>query len=101
MEIKNLDPTLKQNTLKVESGYLIDRNNAEEVGARILAYYEKTYKTEYTNVLKNEELSNCVDVEGYAGQKLKGVITKQDIDLTGGFISDTEIIAKIKEGEDG
>ncbi|MCI8637276.1 MAG: hypothetical protein HFJ36_05530 [Clostridia bacterium] len=101
VEIKNLDPTLKQNTLKVESGYLIDRNNAEEVGARILAYYEKTYKTEYTNVLKNEELSNCVDVEGYAGQKLKGVITKQDIDLTGGFISDTEIIAKIKEGEDG
>lgn len=101
VEIENLDPTLKQNTLKVESGYLIDINNAESVGKRVLAHFEKTYKTEYTHVLKDEEISNCVDIEGYAGQKLKGVITKQDIDLTGGFISDTEIIAKIKEAEDG
>lgn len=101
IEVENLDPTLKQNTLKVDAAYLIDETNAEAVGKRILAYYQKSYKTTYTHVLGKEELSNAVDIEGYANQKLKGIITKQDIDLTGGFISDTEVIARMKEAENG
>lgn len=101
VEIPNLDPTLKQNTLKVESATLVDKNNASAVGQRVLNYYLNSYKTSYRHILSDEEVSDFVDIEGYAGQELKGIITKQDINLTGGFISDTEVIAKIKEGGNG
>jgi len=100
VEIPNLIPSQKQNTLKIEKAYFVNKNNAETIGERILNYYQKTYKTSFDFLIEDEVLADNVIIEGDFDQQLKGNITKLEIDLTGGFIASTEVQSKIKEDEE-
>lgn len=97
VEIESLSTSQKQNTLKIESAYLINKSNAINIAKKILDYYQKTYKTSFDMILKDEILSEDVEIEGDFEQKMLGHITKLDIDLTGGFLANAELNARVKE----
>ena len=101
IEVENLSRSQKRNTLKVESAYLVNKDNAMEVAKRILDYYQKTYKTSFDFILNDETLTENVALESAFDQQLVGNIIKEDINLTGGFIANMELNAKVKEGTDG
>ena len=95
--MENLNASQKQNTLKIENAYLINKSNAKTVAKRVLDYYQKTYKTSFDFLLKDETVVEDVEAETDFEQKLVGHITKLDIDLTGGFLASTELNARVKE----
>lgn len=97
VEIESLSTSQKQNTLKIESAYLVNKKNAPGIAKRILKHYQKTYKTSFDMILKDEVLSEDVELEGDFEQKMLGHITKLDIDLTGGFLANAELNARVKE----
>lgn len=97
VEVENLNSSQKQNTLKIENAYLINKSNAKTVAKRVLDYYQKTYKTSFDFLLKDETVSQDVEAQTDFEQKLVGHITKLDIDLTGGFLASTELNARVKE----
>lgn len=101
VEVEELNAGQKQNTLKIESAYLVNKKNAKTVAKRVLDYYQKTYKTSLDFLVHNEVLTEDVELEGDFEQKLVGHITKLDIDLTGGFIASTEMNARVKEVSNG
>lgn len=97
VEVENLNSSQKQNTLKIENAYLINKSNAKTVAKRVLDYYQKTYKTSFDFLLKDETVSQDVEAQTDFEQKLVGHIIKLDIDLTGGFLASTELNARVKE----
>jgi len=98
-EVANLNANQKKNTLKIEDAYLINKNNAMQVAQRVLAYYQRTYKINFDFLLKNEKLSEEIEIPEVFEQKLLGHIKKLDIDLTGGFLASTEVHARLEEAK--
>ena len=82
VEIENLGANQKQNILKIESAYLINKTNAVSIANRILNFYQKKYNTSLRVLLKDEILSENVEIENDFNKNLVGNITKLDIDLT-------------------
>ena len=101
VEVENLNSGQKQNTLKIEDAYLINKSNAISIAKKVLNYYQKTYKTSFEILVNDETLATDTEVEGDFEQKMVGHITKLDIDLTGGFRADIEMNARVKENKDG
>lgn len=97
VEIESLSTSQKQNTLKIESAYLVNKGNASKIAKQVLNYYQKTYNTSFDMILKDETLSEDVELEGDFEQKMVGHITKLDIDLTGGFLAGVKLNARVKE----
>lgn len=97
VEIEDLNSTKIHNTLKIETAYLINKTNAITIAKKVLDYYQKTYKTSFKFLLKNETLTEDLEIETDFEQKLIGHITKLDIDLTGGFWANVELNARVKE----
>lgn len=97
VEVENLSTSQKQNTLKIESAYLVNKNNAITIANKILNHYQKTYITNFDFILRDEVLSEDVEIEGDFEQKMLGHISKLDIDLTGGFLASIELNARVKE----
>lgn len=100
VEVENLNPNQKQNILKIDTAYLINKNNAVNIAKKILNHYQKTYNTNFEFILKDETLSEDVEIESDFNQKMVGHITKLDIDLTGGFLANIELNTRIKEKND-
>lgn len=93
---KELSSGEKENILKVQSVCLINKSIATNIAERILNYYQGTYKISFENILtQGEKVGNYTGLESTYEQALAGNIIKQDIDLTGGFISKTEMIAEV------
>lgn len=100
-EVQGLNPNSKRNVLKIESDYLINSNNAYETAERVLNYYQKTYITKFDFILDDEKSGDNVVVEGDFNNELNGYATKLDIDMTGGYITSAEVIAKVREVQNG
>ena len=87
----------KTNVLTIESCTLINGNNASEIATRVLNYYKKMYTNTFEMILDDEKAGDNVITERSEINELNGFITKLDIDMTGGFIANAEIIAKVRE----
>ncbi len=96
----NIKNTKGDNVLKVEESYLINKNNVREIAQHILDYYNSTFKDEFQIILKDESLADVTEANTKFEQKLKGNISKLDIDLAGGFLADVTTIAKIEEADE-
>lgn len=97
VEVEELNSGQKQNTLKIESAYLINKSNAKNVAKNVLDYYQKTYKTSFDFLVHDEILTEDIKLEQEFEQNFVGHITKLDIDLTGGFIANASMNARVKE----
>lgn len=100
-QVEGLNPTEKRNVLKIDSDYLINNLNAQEVANRVLSYYRNSYITRFDFILSNESTGENVSVEQKYENNLNGYVAKLDIDMTGGFIANAEIVAKVKEVANG
>lgn len=87
--VKDLNPNIPDNILKVENNKLINSSNIEEFSNRLIDYYSiNQLKIEgecfYDGTIKTGSVASIyTDYENYC----QGFIVKQSIDLSGGFIS--------------
>lgn len=87
----NLSPGDKENILKVEKATLVSNSNALEVAQRVYDYFQMRHQNEGEILLQNEECGQIVTIDSLHNQKIKGIVEKLDIDLTGGFIAASTI----------
>ena len=93
----NLVGNEPSNVLKIESVYLINSSNANTIGQRVIEYYNARYTTKFKFILDDEKAGDNVTVEESYGNILNGYITELDIDLTGGYIANSKIVAKVSD----
>lgn len=91
----NLIGDEKPNVLQIESIYLINNSNAQEIGQRIMNYYDGLYQSSFKHILDQENTGEAISVAERFGNVLNGYIRELDINLTGGYISKTKIDAKV------
>lgn len=97
VELENINESNKSNTLKIESAYFINKNNAQTIAKKVLDYYKDTYTTGFDFISQGEQLTEDVAIESDDfSRQLVGHIKKLDIDLTGGFIASGEINARVR-----
>jgi len=84
------------NILKVDSCYLLNTDNMNAVAENILNYYNRTYKDEFKIILKDEQVTDKVELDTGFEQNLVGNVTHLDIDLTGGFLANCKIVGKME-----
>ena len=87
----------KTNILSIDNCTLINGSNASDVATRILNYYKSQYTDTFDMILDTEKAGDNVITERSDVNELKGYITKLDIDMTGGFIANANIVAKVSE----
>lgn len=85
----------KSNVLSVDSVYLINNSNANAIGTRIINYYNGRYIAKFKHIVDSERAGNKVTLDEQYGNTLNGNIVELDIDLTGGYVSKSQIVAKV------
>jgi hypothetical protein len=85
------------NVLKIDSVYLINSSNAESIGERIINFYNGKYTDKFKFVLDDEKTADNIIVEESFGNVLKGYVTELDIDLTGGYVTNAKVVAKVSD----
>ncbi|MEL4106774.1 hypothetical protein AAFA46_08065 [Oscillospiraceae bacterium WX1] len=75
----------------VDSIYLISSYNAAALAQYLYEDYQRRIVQSFTLALEDETAGDNVDVDTMLGARKTGVITKLDIDLTGGFLADCEV----------
>lgn len=85
------------NVLKIDSVYLINSSNAQSIGEKIINYYNKRFTTKFKFILDDEKAGDNVTIEENYGNILNGYITELDIDLTGGYVANSKIVAKVSD----
>ena len=86
-----------ENILTISDCTLINGTNATAIATRILNYYQNSYKDTMSMILDDEKVGDNVLAEKSDINQLNGFVTKLDIDMTGGFLAKTEIMAKVEE----
>lgn len=93
----SLNGNEKSNVLKIDSVYLINNSNAQTVGQRIIDYYNGRFTEKFKFILDDEKSGDNIEVEESYGNVLNGYVTSLDIDLTGGYVASSEIVAKVSD----
>ena len=91
-----LEGNEKSNILKIDSVYLINSSNAQSIGQRIIDYYNGRYITKFKFVIDDEKAGDRVTVDERYGNTLDGYVTELDIDMTGGYVTQGEVVAKVR-----
>jgi len=86
-----------ENILTISDCTLINGTNANAIATRVLNHYQGSYRDNMSIILDDEKVGDNVIAEKSETNQLNGFITKLDIDMTGGFIATTEIMAKVEE----
>ena len=86
-----------ENILTISDCTLINGANANTIATRVLNYYQGSYKDTMNIILDDEKVGDNVLAEKSEVNQLNGFVTKLDIDMTGGFLAKTEIMAKVEE----
>ena len=85
------------NVLMVDNCTFINGTNAQTIATRILNHYLGSYNSKFGMILGSEKTGDNVITEKSTTNYLDGYVTKLDIDLTGGFLANAEIISKVGE----
>lgn len=93
----NLNGNEKSNILKIDSVYLINNSNAQSIGERIIDYYNGRFTTKFKFILDDEKVGDNIIVDESYGNELNGYVTSLDIDLTGGYVANAEVVAKVSD----
>lgn len=83
------DTTRSQAT--ADSIYLVSASNAGALAKYLYEDYQRRIVQCFGITLADERAGDNVDVDTMLGARKTGVITKLDIDLTGGFLADCEV----------
>ena len=85
-EASNLPSNAQGNEVSVPDATLVSPDRAAAVAARVLDYYAQRYEQTFRMVAGDEKLADRLIVESFGGEMVRGVVTKLEFDLTGGFL---------------
>jgi hypothetical protein len=85
----------KVNVLKITDASLVNSVNAAEVTERIYNYYQQRLLQKVRLYAPVAASGNVVIIDTLYDKKIRGIINKMSIDLSGGFIADTEIVGVV------
>lgn len=86
-----LDSTIKPNVLKVEDATLVNSSNLIDVTQRVYDYYQQRYRQKVKLFAPTVEIGDVVTIDTLYNKKIRGVVEKMSIDLSGGFVVQAEI----------
>lgn len=86
-----LDPDTKTNILKITDATLVNSNNATEITQRIYNYYQQRLLQKVKLYAPVAAPGNVVIIDTLYNQKIRGIVEKMSINLSGGFIAQTDI----------
>ena len=92
-----LDAQQKEMKLTIDNAYFVNRSIAMQVAQRILDYYQKTFDTSFDYLIQNERIGDYTDLETEYEQKLVGNITRLNVDLLGGWITNIGVHTELEE----
>lgn len=88
----NLPEGSRKNIIKITNVSFIHPDNAQEIANRIFEYYQQRYM-QNTKLFANPlTVGDRVLIDSQSNKQINGIIEKQEIDLSGGFVSKTKII---------
>lgn len=90
----NLPPNVQDNELTVTSATLVDPSRAEAVAVRVLEHYAQRYEQNFSMVAGDEKLADRLIIQSFGGEMVRGMLTKLEFDLTGGFLADAKVIGR-------
>ena len=93
-EASNLPSNAQGNEVSVPDATLVSPDRAAAVAARVLDYYAQRYEQTFRMVAGDEKLADRLIVESFGGEMVRGVVTKLEFDLTGGFLADAKIVGR-------
>lgn len=93
-EASNLPSNAQGNEVSVPDATLVSPDRAAAVAARVLDYYAQRYEQAFRMVAGDEKLADRLIVESFGGEMVRGVVTKLEFDLTGGFLADAKIVGR-------
>lgn len=90
----NLPPNAQDNELTVTDATLVGPGRAEAVAVRVLEHYAQRYEQNFSMVAGDEKLADRLIIQSFGGEMVRGVLTKLEFDLTGGFFADAKVIGR-------
>ena len=90
----NLPPNAQDNELTVTDATLVDPSRAEAVAVRVLEHYAQRYEQNFSMVAGDEKLADRLIIQSFGGEMVRGMLTKLEFDLTGGFLADAKVIGR-------
>lgn len=75
----------------VKDVYLVSESSALKLAQFLYEDYQRRIVQEFSMAVEDEAPGDNVDVDTMLGARKTGVITRLDIDLTGGFVADVEV----------
>ena len=90
----NLPPNAQDNELTVTDATLVGPSRAEAVAVRVLEHYAQRYEQNFSMVAGDEKLADGLIIQSFGGEMVRGVLTKLEFDLTGGFLADAKVIGR-------
>lgn len=81
-----------KNSIAVKEATLINKYNAYLLAEHLFDYYNLRREAEERFIIESESPGKWVGVKSQYGLYVNGVIEKQEIDLTGGFIAKANIV---------
>lgn len=84
-------PLIKPNVMKVTGATLVNNANVDAVAARLYAYYQMRYQQKVKLYAPAIQIGDIVAIETLYGRRIKGVVEKMSLDLSGGFTAKVEI----------
>lgn len=90
----NLPPNAQDNELTVTDATLVGPSRAEAVAVRVLEHYAQRYEQNFSMVAGDEKLADRLIIQSFGGEMVRGVLTKLEFDLTGGFLADVKVIGR-------
>ena len=90
----NLPPNAQDNELTVTDATLVSPDRATAVADRVLDYYAQRYEQTFRMIAGDEKLADRLIVQSFGGEMVRGVLTKLEFDLTGGFVADAKVVGR-------
>jgi len=95
VSVETEESVTSQNTLVVENATMVNSTNAATIAQRLYNYHQQRYIQKARLFAPAIQIGDVVEVETIFDSKIKGVVEKMDIDLTGGFVVDAEIVGVV------
>ena len=74
---------------------MISPNNAEEIVQLVFDYYSQRYVQNVRLFSPEIHVGSSVESDTFQSKQIGGIVEKMDMNLSGGFLVDTEIIGVV------
>jgi len=98
-EVSVYNPTASdyQKILTINNATLITNENGETIAQHLYDYYQQRYLQKFRLFATDVQVGKSMLIDIFQNSQLGGFVEKMNINLTGGFLQDTEIVGIVVE----